>query len=112
MALVTPYLIISALAIINIPITLSIDITTYNVGPINVFENKYSAVYKHIIFSIIFLSMICFIRNDEESATKGIGLMINLAAIYSIITIPIYLYGAPLFKENFRDWGRMGVGYP
>ncbi|PLO33972.1 hypothetical protein CWN45_18290 [Klebsiella pneumoniae] len=111
-ALVAPYLIISALAIINIPITLSIDITTYNVGPINVFENKYSAVYKHIIFSIIFLSMICFIRNDEESATKGIGLMINLAAIYSIITIPIYLYGAPLFKENFRDWGRMGVGYP
>ncbi|HGO5441803.1 TPA: hypothetical protein ACK2XM_005350, partial [Klebsiella oxytoca] len=65
-----------------------------------------------IIFSLLFLSLICFARKNLDKMTKGLEMLINLAAFYSVITIPIYLYGFPLFVEKFRDWGRMGVGYP
>ncbi|HDT6003487.1 hypothetical protein PTQ50_06565 [Klebsiella michiganensis] len=107
-----PFLCISLLAIVNIPITLFNNIADYKIGNILIFENKYSAIYKHIIFSLLFLSLICFARKNLDKMTKGLGMLINLAAFYSVITIPIYLYGFPLFVEKFRDWGRMGVGYP
>ncbi|HIA8381667.1 TPA: hypothetical protein ACWSS3_004930 [Klebsiella pneumoniae] len=110
--LAVPFLIISALAIINIPITLFHSISAYHLGNILVFGNPYSAVYKHIIFSILFLAMICYARNKTDTVRKGLKLFINLSVVYAIITIPIYIYGAPLFVEKFRDWGRMGIGYP
>ncbi|XXD09019.1 hypothetical protein ACMYSN_23565 [Klebsiella sp. R445] len=107
-----PFIGISAIAIVNIPITLFNNIDSYNVGSILVFDNKYSAVYKHIIFSILFLSVLCYSRKNLDTVRKGLDIFVNLAAFYSIITIPIYLYGFPLFVDKFRDWGRMGVGYP
>ncbi|MFS7201625.1 hypothetical protein AB6866_01205 [Rahnella inusitata] len=110
--LAMPFLLISAFAIINIPITLLNNIKELNVGQIGVFENKYSAVYKHIIFSFIFLSFLAYTRKKPENSEKGIRIFINLAVLYSVVTIPIYLYGFPLFKDHFRDWGRLGVGYP
>ncbi|HBT4314993.1 TPA: hypothetical protein MBS28_003226 [Klebsiella aerogenes] len=112
MRMAIPLLIISALAIVNIPITLFHSISAYNLGKILVFGNPYSAVYKHIIFGILFLAMICYARKKTDSVRKGLKIFINLSAVYSIITVPIYIYGAPLFVEKFRDWGRMGVGYP
>lgn len=107
-----PFIGISAMAIVNIPITLFNNIDSYNVGSILVFDNKYSAVYKHIIFSLLFLSILCYTRKNIDVVRKGLGIFVNLASFYSIITIPIYLYGFPLFVDKFRDWGRMGVGYP
>lgn len=107
-----PFLCISLLAIVNIPITLFNNIADYKMGSILIFENKYSAVYKHIIFSILFISLLCYARKDLAKVKNGLGMLINLAAFYSVITIPIYLYGFPLFVDKFRDWGRMGVGYP
>ena len=64
--LAMPFLLISAFAIINIPITLFNNIKELNVGQIGVFENKYSAVYKHIIFSFIFLSFLAYTRKKPE----------------------------------------------
>jgi len=110
--LAVPFLLISAMAIVNIPITLSIELSDYKLGPLSIFENKYSAVYKHVFFSIIFISMLCYQRNNEHVIDKSLKLFVNCAAIYSLVTIPIYLYGFPLFVDNFRDWGRMGIGYP
>lgn len=110
--LAIPFMAISALAIVNIPITLFHSISSYHLGNILVFGNPYTAVYKHIIFSILFLAMICFARNKIDYMRKGLKLFINLSAIYALITVPIYIYGAPLFVEKFRDWGRMGIGYP
>ncbi|WP_423727336.1 hypothetical protein, partial [Klebsiella sp. K792] len=54
-----PFLCISLMAIVNIPITLFNNIDDYKMGNILIFENKYSAVYKHIIFSILFISLLC-----------------------------------------------------
>lgn len=110
--LIAPYLFISVFAIINIPITLFHSISDYHLGGIQVFGNKYTAVYKHIIFSIIFLSFICYARNNFDTLRKALKLFITLSVVYAIITIPIYLYGFPLFIADFRDWGRMGIGYP
>lgn len=107
-----PFIGISAIAIINIPITLFNNIDSYNVGNILVFDNKYSAVYKHIIFSVLFLSILCFTRKNIDKVRNCLEAFINFAAFYSVITIPIYLFGFPLFVDKFRDWGRMGVGYP
>ncbi|HAT3648478.1 hypothetical protein CPZ26_015535 [Raoultella ornithinolytica] len=107
-----PFIGISAIAIINIPITLFNNIDSYNVGNILVFDNKYSAVYKHIIFSVLFLSILCFTRKNIDKVRNCLEAFVNFAAFYSVITIPIYLYGFPLFVDKFRDWGRMGVGYP
>ncbi|MBP2200322.1 hypothetical protein [Pantoea cypripedii] len=110
--LALPFLLVSAFAIINIPVTLFNHIEDFKVGALQIYANKYSSVYKHILFSIIFLSFLTYARNNISITEKGIQLVITLAAIYSVITIPIYLFGFPLFKPDFRDWGRMGVGYP
>lgn len=106
-----PFFFISVMVLVNIPVTVLNDISSYN-SKIQIFENKYSAFYKHLIFSVIFISAIVYARSFLHKLKSGLNLFINLAVFYSIITIPVYLYGFPLFVEKFRDWGRMGIGYP
>lgn len=71
-----------------------------------------TVLYKHIQF---FMLLFCFV-NIENLTGKSIvyyaKLMVYMLVFASIITPIVYSHPPAIFKPDFLQWGRMGIGYP
>ncbi|MFQ1840370.1 hypothetical protein ACK36U_00120 [Aeromonas veronii] len=69
-------------------------------------------LYKHFQFFILLLAFSVIEKNTKVSFDKFILLFVIFCLIHVAIT-PLAFYHPPFFfKPDFKQWGRLGIGYP
>ncbi|PWI34553.1 hypothetical protein DI392_05455 [Vibrio albus] len=90
--------------------------SVYSVSPIypNLpsVSNSVTVLYKHFQFFMLLFSFMHIEKLTGKSIEHYAKLMVYLLFFASIITPLVYLHPPFFFKDNFLQWGRIGIGYP
>jgi len=68
--------------------------------------------YKYVQFFILCYLFLNFEKFTKQKIDVLIDFFIKLLILYVIITPVLYFLEPSFLKDNFKQWGRIGVGYP
>ncbi len=75
-------------------------------------SNKWAVLYKFAQFHLFLVCFLGYQRATGRTAESLCKWLVIYLAIYALVTPVIYFMPPALMIENFRWWGRFGVGYP